>query len=167
MRRPPFWIVLAILMFPVAAEAHDHNADFFFGFCNVHASNLPGYQFAFAKTLPNTQLSWVVDVGIHDGSHDDQDAERKSYMAGLRWMIAKPEQHHGPFLQVLVGGLRSSLGDGDLRVDENEFSLAFGLGYEIVPDALKGFGIRVSGDFQANGDQGFRFSSGVVYRWRR
>jgi hypothetical protein len=170
MRPRAFWLVPALLLFPTSALAHDHNADFFFAICYAHASHLGGTQVAFATTLPYKPLSIVGDLGRTFGSHDGDDIDWTTFMGGVRWMIAKSDWRHVPFVQVLVGGGRTNLE----RFSETNEAFLLGGGYEyILPTERESadeerntaWGLRVSADFVKNGDQWFkRLSGGIVLR---
>ena len=182
MRR--LWLVLAVLLAPTAAGAHDHFADVCFAFSDVQASALVGPRVTFAKTLPRPPsrdgvvrtLSLIADFGANWGSHDDTDVRHTLFMGGLRYTMAgDSHQQHLPFVEVLLGGVHVENGERrrgrGKRADQGDAdpALAIGTGYEYVMSGSPGgWGIRVQGEYVVRPDDITpRLSVGIVKRFKK
>jgi hypothetical protein len=172
-RRP--WLFLLVLLVPGIARADDHKADVMAALSYGNGSTTWGPHVSAACVLPvlDRRLSVLGDMSSHFGSDDGNDADRVAMMGGFRFTATKPGTYseHQPFGHVLLGAVHSHEGGED-----TDFAVAFGGGYEFVPNRAakssgatpghEGVAFRVQLDYLA-GAGFFRFSGGVVYRFKR
>ena len=126
------WLLLGILLIPIAVRADDHRADFYVGFSGGNgASTLLGAHQEFAKVFPQEGakfLSIFGDFSVQFGSHDDKDVTQVTYMGGARATIGKSDGRHKFFFHGLGGRVYTN--DG---VDSgNDWALGGGFGYECL-----------------------------------
>jgi hypothetical protein len=164
----PAPVVVALLLLPTVAHAHDHTADFFGGISFANASTLWGLHQSLAITSPspaNHDLSFIGDFTVHFGSHDDRDLTRVTFLGGIRYAPTGMRYFKNVVsFHLLAGGVHDGAAEGS-----TEPALALGAGYEFLPKGDKsasGWAIRLQGDYViVNDRESFpRFSAGVVYR---
>jgi hypothetical protein len=156
-------LLLALLLAPVTAEAHDHIADAFLGFCFARASNLPGTQVTWAQTIPaNRNVSILGDVNFHGGEHDDVDIKRFVYLVGARYTIDQLHNKFVPSVHVLTGSVVDNAGPQE----GGKGALAFGGAFDVLfKDQPEGAGLRVLIEYVINGgDNYLKYGFGYVYR---
>ena len=176
MRR--FCPVLLVLLIPASAQAHFHKANAYAGISIVSGSTLVGVHGTVDFPVPTgpppdpapkdgrrlKDLSLVADLSTHWGSDD---ASQVNFMGGVRYTFAtRPDQRSLPFVQVLLGGSRTSR----TGLSDTDPSLAVGAGIEhmLTDDLDAGWGVRVQLDYIVRpGDVAPRFSAGVVKRIAR
>ena len=155
--------VLVLLLGPTAAEAHDHIADFFVGYCHAAASKLPGVQFTVAKTFPaERKVTIFGDFNFNGGEHESVDIKRFVYLGGVRFTPAKKNWPVAPSIHISAG----SVVDNDGPQEGAKGALSFGgaLDY-MVGHHAKGLGARFQLDYVVNGGDNYaRYSVGLVYR---
>ena len=167
MRMRP-WIVVMVLLVPVAARANDHRADFCAAMSAARGSALWGTQLTLGLTSPkpsSQDLSILGDLSIHVGTHNTLTTTRVGFMGGVRWWAPGTKGHkHRAFGQVLFGGVREHAG----AQSDADIALAPGVGYEFHPrgaEVHSGLAGRVQIDYVFRSGAGFpRFSAGIVYR---
>jgi len=163
------WLLAVVLvLYPVAARAHSHEADAFGGFSYANGSSLWGFRETYAVELPAKGVkpwSIVGDLGLRGGTHDDRNVQQIVYTGGVRCeFVRSGEAKNIPFAQVLVGGLHNR---GD-AVRQSEFAVGFSAGYDYAPGGSKqGFGMRVQFDYLHGGGNFPGVTAGVVYRYKK
>jgi hypothetical protein len=169
-QRPWLSLLVLLVLVPGTARADDHKADVAAALSYGNGSTTWGPHVVAACSLPffDYNLSAVGDISAHFGSDEGSDADRVTLMGGVRYTVARPGSHskHVPFGHVLLGAVHSHEGGED-----TDFAVAFGGGYEFVPyrsekPRQEGVAFRVQLDYLA-GAGFFRFSGGVVYRFKR
>jgi len=165
--RRRLWLMLAILLSPAAAHAHDHFMDALLGPAYEHGSALFGIHLTVAKTVSDPistragvkRLSVLGDFSATAG--DDQ--RRISYATGLRYSIAKSaNQKSVVFFHGLAGAAHRKVDD----VGDHAFLVGGGGGWEYI--FRDGYAFRAQVDGLAlDGDFNARVSLGVVFRFDR
>jgi hypothetical protein len=162
-----FGIMLAILLCPASAHAHDHFMDVFGARTHETGSWLQGFHVTVAKTVSDP-VSTSIGVkrlsvlGDFSSSWGD-DKRYISYAGGLRFTFAKAKnQKSVGFVHGLIGAAHRKA-DG---VRDQAFLAGGGGGWEYV--FSHSFAFRAQGDVLArDGDVNLRVSLGIVFRFDR
>ncbi len=157
--------LLAFLLAPATANAHDHRADAFFGFCVADASSLPGAQFTWAHGLSkHRNVSILGDVNFNAGEHEDVDIKRFVYLVGARYAFGdeNTRSHVVPSVHFLTGSVYDDVGPQAGAKPAFAFGGALDLLFKDRPD---GWGLRFQAEYVANGGENYwKYSTGLVYR---
>jgi hypothetical protein len=171
MRHLSAWLILIALLFPTAAQAHDHRWDFSLAAASATGSRLWGgrYSVGLTKTIKEKKyfsvLFDVTNVKGHDDEHD-QDIIQNSYLGGGRVALPRVSgEHFVVMLHGIAGGAYKQKGDtGDLNL-----ALTAGAAVEWVPEGAKGWAARVQIEQSFLPDKDVKgytqFSFGVVKRF--
>jgi hypothetical protein len=170
--RRPWLLVFLLVFFPASVRADDHTASVYAGAAPIPGSLLIGPHFVFTKPFENLldgSLSAVVDLSLSYGT-DNGDGKRIIYGGGLGWSFVKGHEH--PKLVNTIQGLITGVNRDDAPGSRNEFAGVVGYQLEYMPNrptSEEGWGIRGQVDrvFQNDDEDYWRFSGGVVYRWKR
>jgi hypothetical protein len=170
--RRPWLLVILLVFFPSSARADDHTASLYAGAAPIPGSLLIGPHVVFTKPFENIldgSLSAIGDLSLSYGTEDD-DGKRIIYGGGLGWSFVK-EHLHPKFVNT-IHGLLVGVNRDDAPGSRNEFAGVIGYELEYLPNrdrSEEGWGIRGQVDrvFQNDDKDYWRFSGGVVYRWKK
>lgn len=170
MRLHRVWPLLAVLLVPATARAHEHKMDLYGAFSAESGSVLVGFHTSLTAPLPTTDrhqirpLSLVGDLSVHSGSGDSR---KSNILTGIRYTFAqRAEQKHLPFVQVLVGAAETKAG----AAGDWDGALALGAGVDSIIETRSdwAWGIRTQADYiRHGGTNSARVSAGVVIRFER
>jgi hypothetical protein len=155
--------VIALLLVPTAAHAHDHKAAAFLGFSFADASNLPGVQFAWEQTIPaNKNVTILGDVNFNAGEHENVDIKRFVYLLGARYTFAKPDSKFAPSVHFTGGSVIDDAGPQQ----GGSAAIAVGGAFDILKDhRASGWGVRLQAEFVVNSGKNYgKYSAGLIYR---
>jgi len=158
--------VIALLLVPTAAHAHDHKAAAFLGFTDApDASNLPGVQFSWEQAIPaNRKVNIVGDVDFHGGEHENVDIKRFVYLVGASYSFVNIDDpsRFVPSVHFLTGSVIDNAGP------QQGGSAAIAMGGAL--DILKGkhaapYGVRLQAEYVVNSGQNYwKYSAGMIFR---
>ena len=155
--------VLVLLLGPTAAEAHDHIADFFVGYCYAAASSLHGVQFGVAKTFPaERKVTIFGDFNFNGGEHENVDVKRFVYLGGIRYTIGKQHSTFAPSIHISAGSVVDNAGPQEGAKGALSFGGALDYMFVHLP---KGWGARFPAGLCHQRRRELRkYSGGLVYR---
>lgn len=166
--RRRFCFVIALLLVPTAAHAHDHKAAAFLGFSFADASNLPGTQFSWDQAIPsNHKVNIVGSVDFHGGEHENVDIKRFVYLVGARYEFVKigvgvEPSRFVPSVHFLTGSVIDNAGPQQ----GGSAAIAMGGALDILKQKVDSpWGVRLQAEFVVNSGKNYgKYSAGLLYR---